>query len=773
MEIAFIQKIPIVQAASGLELVSLLNSYNVGDNYWLLDNNKEYLKQLNYNIKFIGNRFVLPKTNKRTPPAASPVSTPTSPVLGSSALSSPSIGPSPSVFTSASTKTYSSSILSPFNADSEFFNSVLPFEWIQRYREQRPFVFISVHELATKADNIDLTVADKELANEISRIKNQCTNNNVKHLSIILCSKSIALNPELDERVAQLRKVTSLAARSGLLFLPAGTQREVENFAASVAHLIRPWAVEYFNALEKKFKKRTLQNLEYPEKFWLARQALKIAIAAEMKGISEYSTKSMEYCYEKMIDATRQLDMASQPKLWQQCRMWLDFAGIHITRAYFILGDSNQAYKKFDIHIQNVMAIMPNEIIQTYPVMGWVSLQFTWLSQLIELVPEALVPIDKPYQMFTKNKWFSDGMVSDLPLPHGGYLYLQACSLMRRRHQLAIGQSEANLYNLIDPYMSLPLEEELKFEYHSQCVKLLSSALDFFSRGKKTKFSRSEAYIYFQLGEEYFAMKNYGLAIINFLVSLTAYKNEGWNSIVSNILFRLYQCSIKSNNHRDAALHFIQLSLMDQKLIQPFKKFLDIKEIDSSKFEGDVLFKESLFDKLIAFKEQSLSLSDRVNLQIVLTPKVNDLIEKLEIEELVIDFHGGFKKIRVLNDPTAEAQTFNEFKDGEKDSKELSLKCNLNFDDKKAKCFNFELIPNKIGNFSIQSINLKIKESSLEFSNQLRLVPYLIYALWLFQNSQKSKWSCIIHLGATMARFSLYLSISKIRVWINTVYISL
>ncbi|GME96351.1 unnamed protein product [Ambrosiozyma monospora] len=303
------RKIPMVQAASGLELVSLLNSYNVGDNYWLLDNNKEYMKQLNYNIKFIGNRFVLPKTNKRTPPVASPASIPTSPVLGSSALSSPSIGPSPSIFTSASTKTYSSSILSPFNADSEFFNSLLPIEWIQRYREQRPFVFISVHELATKDDNIDLTVADTELANEISRIKSQCTSNNVKHLSIILCSKSIALNPELDERVAQLRKVTSLPARSGLLFLPAGTQREVENFAASVAHLIKPWAVEYFNALEKKFKKRTLQNLEYPEKSWLARQALKSAIAAEMKGISDYSTKAMEYCYEKLIDATRQLDM--------------------------------------------------------------------------------------------------------------------------------------------------------------------------------------------------------------------------------------------------------------------------------------------------------------------------------------------------------------------------------------------------------------------------------------------------------------------------------
>ncbi|GME91994.1 unnamed protein product [Ambrosiozyma monospora] len=189
---------------------------------------------------------------------------------------------------------------------------------------------------------------------------------------------------------------------------------------------------------------------------------------------------------------------------------------------------------------------------------------------------------------------------------------------------------------------------------------------------------------------------------------------------------------------KDAALHYIQLSLLDQKLVQPFKKFLDIKEIDSSKFEEDVLFKESLFDKLIAFREQSLSLNDNVNLQIVLTPKVNDLIEKLEIEEMVIDFHGGFKKIRVLNDPTVEAQTFNEFKDGEKDAKELSLKCNLNFDDKKAKCFNFELTPNKIGNFSIQSINLKVKESSLEFKNQLKLVPSILPRLKWAKNSSTS-----------------------------------
>ncbi|ODV87955.1 hypothetical protein CANARDRAFT_26129 [[Candida] arabinofermentans NRRL YB-2248] len=751
---------PVVHAASGLELVSLLNNHNIGDNYWLKDNNKEYSKQFNYNIKFVGNQYRLPKPSTKsgslsrkssgiinTPPPVTTstlttVDTITDPLTDSPI---PASTLSSKVSNADSGNSYDPSPLSTLDPNSKYYQTILPLEWIQKYRDIVPFVFISVHELdGDIEDASECMAADKKLADEIIKLKEQVTKRGIKFLSLILCSRSTALRPELDERVNALRKATILPSRTGMLFLQAGTQRELETFALSIIHLIKPWSIEYYSAQEKKLQRKKSQvlNPNYKEKFWLARQALKNAVFLEMKGINEYSTKSLEYAYEKLVDAVRLIDTEKEEKLWEQSRLLLDFTGIHITRSYLILGDSNQAYKKFDIHIQNVLSILPKTIIRSYSVISWLSLQLTWLAQLIELVPENIIPIDRSLQPFTNSKWFGTNTleVSGLSMPQGGYLYLQACSLMRRRKIQAkeSANDDADTPKLFDSYMALPIEDELKFDYTDACIKLLSGALEFFSRAKRSKFSRSESYIYFQLGEENFSIKNYGMAVNNYLVALTIFKNENWNGIVAIILFRLFNCSLKLKQEKDAQMYYLQMCTLDQRHVKPFMKLVqaDVTNISTKATSadeslssqssdsdlGELILKDNLFECSSVFKDLPYSLTDTVYFQVTLKPTANNLLQDLKMSEIHIQFSNKFRGIKVIHN---ESLPLNEsglikFVDTQKGKDELLFEANLTLlKDKQPIIINFELNPNRIGRFKIQSIRLKLSSNNIFFANHV------------------------------------------------------
>ncbi|KAG7817970.1 hypothetical protein KL909_005153 [Ogataea angusta] len=667
------RRLPTVQVASGLELAHVLKDHSLDSEYWYKHDEN---KHLSFRFKFAGSTFQLPQLAERADDDNS----------------------------DSSDESASASPISPFNPDSPCYRSILPLEWIQKYRELLPSVFIAVHELDAESDE-----NDKTLALELNASREKLAKHGIRFVCLLLCSSPST--PELEERVATLRKTTSLPSKTGILVLPAGSQKELESFVGVLMALIRPWCIEYYTAQEKKVKKQQLTDTSYSEKFWLARQALKSAVLGELKGVTEQSTKLMEYSYEKLIDVIRSISLETQPERWQECRLLLDFAGMHITRGYLVLGNANMAYKKFDIHLQNILSVLPPRSLKSYPVISWLALQLTWLAQLVEKCPESIVPIERPFQQHSVSKWFGNA-ADGLPMPHGGYIYLQACSLVHRRQIQA-----ASGVDVYDTYMALSPDEERHFDYHGTRVRLLSRALELFTRAKKTKFNRSESYVYYQLGEEYFGVENYSMAANNFLVALSVFKNEKWNQIVAIILFRLFQCGVKLENYRDAQIYRLQLCTLEDRFVAQFRDEL------AQEVPGDepVVLKEPLFDSHVVFRHPSVSLHENAHFQLYLRPLVNSLMSELIVERVEIAFAGEEFQVVVKND-AGPSTPFNIVADG----------CaNLDFSDKQAKVLQFELHPDKIGMFTVDGVRLVLRSGSLSFENQLVSVC---------QSPDKLKW---------------------------------
>ncbi|KAH3664233.1 hypothetical protein OGAPHI_004584 [Ogataea philodendri] len=658
------RSIPTVQVASGLELAHVFKDHSIDADYW---NNNE--KSQAYNFKFVGSTYNLPHLSRPSSETGHPLS------VDEHASNSP---------------------ISPFNSDSKYYRSILPLEWIQKYTHLLPSVFISVHELDAESD-----ANDKQLAQELNDIREKVALHGVKFLCLLLCSSP--LTPEVEERVAMLRKTTRLPSRTGMLVLPAGTQKDLESFATVVMVLIKPWTADFYSAIERKIKKRQLLDPKYDEKLWLARQALKSAVIGEFKGVTEQTTKLLEYSYEKVMDVIRSLDAKVDRDRWNECRLLLDFIGLHVTRAYLFFENPNLAYKKFDIHIQNVLSVLPKKSIKTYPVVGWLCLQLTWLVQLVERCPDSTIVFDLPLQPLASSKWFggpSDGLL----MPHGGYLYLQAFSLLQRRQLQAESNPEVD-----ETYMTLSPEEEARFDYHGTSIKLLTGALDMFARSKKTKFNRCESYVYYQLGEEHFQLGNYAMAVNNFLVALSVFKNEKWSKIVALILHRLYECCLKQENHKDAQTYYLQLCCLEDKIVGKFKN--DI----GTGFEAQelVVLKETLFQNQLLFDKPAISLHDKIKFQLYLGPCANSLMRTLVAERIDVQFADDSYQLSVEHSPELENTAFSTVTNG---------LANLDFSSKQSKVLEFELSPERIGKFKIDGVRLTLVSDKFRFENQLKLV---------------------------------------------------
>ncbi|OUM55458.1 hypothetical protein BVG19_g4999 [[Candida] boidinii] len=671
--------LPTVDSSTSSEFVQRLQDHNIGDTVWSDSTlTKSTNSTCSYRIKYVTEEHLL------FPIKAPSISS--SETHSGSSSSEPS---SPISLQKSTTNSFSDiekphSILSPFNPESSIYqDGILDIEWVKKYLNYIPFLFISVHELQA-IDETDANVieqADNNLANEINIIKEQITRRGINFVSIVISSKSSLLNPDLEARIDLIRKSTNLNGKNGVLFLPSVTIREYGIFVNNLMYSIKSMVNDFYTNIEKKLRKKfalTKFPINYNSLAWTSRISLKFAIISELRnsitltqnngdvsGNASIGVRSMEVSYEQLVNYARSMGNITD-KSWNQLRFWLDFTGFHITRCYLLLGETNLAYKKFDIHIQNIVSLLPLRKIssKSFTFSGWLSIQFSWLAELVSLAPDTIIPIERALQpSITSTKWYqgsgngadvqqqSGGAGGALMMPQPGYLFLQSISLLRRR-KLGADNYSSKKIEIADSYLGI--KDQLNYDYSSELIKLLKKALDCFGRAKITKFNRAESFIYFQLGEEYYFLKNYGLAMNNYIVALSIFKNEKWSLITSCILMRMYKCSLNMENYRDATLYYHYLCTIKNELlpyninsiVDPIQEFP--KKLTSVMLKTDN--DNKLFEARVLFSHINCSFSDKLNFQIKIKPYTNNLIESFKIDSLMITFTNNLKPIYLAHD---------------------------------------------------------------------------------------------------------------------------
>lgn len=623
----------------------------------------------------------------------------------------------------------SKSPLSPYYKNNKYFGSLLPLEWLEKYYNYIPSVFISFYEIDKDEKFDDL------LINEINRIKLKFSNTMIKFVCILINSTNSNLN---DARIQNIS--TKINMNNNSLFIINGlndeiSKREQNTFIRKLMIGLKQYSNDFFNLQIQKLKKREIKDDQYSEKFFSARNLIKLAIFEQFKGISDYSTKLLEYAYDRLLQCLRSIDSNNQFKEYLEIKNWLDIMCIQIVRTCIALGDSNIAYRKFTFHVQQI-----RELDTLNLTFNWLSIQYTWLGELIENINENLIPVETVL-MPTLN--LKDIKFNSYNMPQNGFNYLQAFEYRR----LSIKFNEDNIFD--------------------NSILLLTASLDSFNLSKFGKFSRIESRIYVLLGDIYFLNNNFSMAVNNYLAGLSSYKQENCMLIVSNILEKILNCYIGLSQIREAWSIYIELCCIDDfiwenaNILNDTKKLLNsLKEkiisldlinddsqsviLDNESNESNSIkdnkdnisfLKEGVFNIDVDIKKYTNLMNDGIDLQMIIQHKGNKMISNLKINHLDIEIGENceFKIIRVKNNDNINCDIdknksilIHELNCNSKEIKE-EVSCSLEFKnieiskDIKFIVLQLHILSGVVGKFYVPRVKINGTLNDIEFNTVINI----------------------------------------------------
>lgn len=629
------------------------------------------------------------------------------------------------------------SLLSPFNPQLKIYpHGLLDTSSISKHRDHIPSVYISVHvleeEVADEADLDVLSRKDLSLAKEITTLRNQVQSQGLRFLQVVVAAHT---DQNVVHRVNNIRNITGLAPRTGLLLFSGLSVQDYSNFARDVLHLIRPWCFDHYIALERRLRKKRvnppsaqlsksvlfLEPTVYSLDQWDARYATKLALVNLFHQNNEMSIKHLESAYEALLTVALEV-MISQNSdnrnallLWNQTRLLLDIVAINIVKTCLYLEVPNKAYKRFLNHMGSVTSILKREHIDSYAIDTWASIQKEWLG---DLCCAADIPLDRYL--------FKDSEFEGLALPHPGLIYLQSANHLyeaKSRSQIKRSEESETISELRkDPetlyFGSLPPLEIAKYAFNEKVLVTLNKALIPLMRSKDELFERARYYVKFQLAEAHYALNHPEKAAEFYQECADFYRKEGWLRLLVILLVRQVQCYQLSNKWSHLISLICELASFDEIYIseQEKKILLDILLKNVETVPEIHLNDSSMFSGVFLFAEPVISVGMDLHMQFALQSHVNPkVIPGLEVSGIKIEFDGPMDDIIINHSPGKLSNNLFEI---ESPSEE-----NLEIPHGTLKVFQLTRAVSKVGVVSVSSILIRLTHPKFSIVCQLLTDP--------------------------------------------------
>lgn len=632
------------------------------------------------------------------------------------------------------------SILSPFNPLSDIYpNGIISEDWFKKYIQNLPFAYVAAFPLP------ELVHDDGALIRELNELRVKYLAYGIKFVCILV---STSINPnDVDERVDKIRQQSGLPRLHGLLYLHANASKNV-NLARDLTVLVTSLlsnlkhpSFEFYQQIEAKIKQRNKKYYSYPSAakvqskivltptFLETRNLIKQGILIQFSSPHnvELSLKYLIPAYDNLIDLVRENFQSQQEdieqhdmKLYTHFRLLLDVLAFHIVRCYLAAEDPISALRKHKTHIASVIEAVhfsPSTNYYLSEINNWISIQYQWLAQLLELIPQSIRVEPNPKKFgntttfyFGGVQFIDNGLKYDI-ITKPGLLYLKAAEYLDKVKVSKKQNKKNELHYKLLPEYEEPVTKQKKK------LALLSKAKSCFVDSSPTSVDyKSEAanfdsfinYVNWIIAEEYFKLDDFKTAIEFYKLC---------NSLTNPlILQRIFECIEQiSGSDKEALEIAIQISSIKSPILQVFDSNIaktlnleNIKRVDCKLFE---------VTPLILNKHQSTTtyLYDECLFQIKLQPsvnfeKLNKLLQKKEIkikvEEIKINFNtvAGFKdtllkRLDSLPSTALQLVTLDEDFTG-------LFKIDF-FNSSEAKIFEFTQVAEKIGKAQIRSIELE------------------------------------------------------------------
>lgn len=530
---------------------------------------------IRYRMKTIGRAYTLP-ARKAAPLPQSPGAE-GSPTARNSELHSP---------------------LSPLSPGSPVFpDGIFTPLWLSKHQQQVPSLFLAIFDL-----NANEAAQDEQLKADINGIRNALSRSGFKtRLAVILISdKSILHAPELEDRLASIRRATTLDPKTGLFFMPPmSSQPEIATFVQSMMSTLQPGCVDYYRDLTKHARRKKARGGPPPSVHspvggssqvtstsgWNVRYEVKQGAFAEFRQEMDVAERHYTAAIEELFSLEGGVfeTTASWSPRWDEARLLCDALAMRVARCQLWNGQTTgaaQSWQNYKLRMRDLVD-RRGKGSNTY---SWDAWEARWAGVMSELIQLADVPslqktlkLDSgepsPQQIFAMPERPVDRLPPFNFLHHSGYWLRLLAKGVRNRWEKAMaipeedrvppGQSPAsavaNRFKTYDVYLvPEPHEEAMvsgdgKYDHPSELAQASLQAAQAFEARRQLRMSEQ---MRLDIADDLVRAERYSdaLEVLLQLWEESSWRGEEWQAPFAKVLSLLSQCAMKEKSVENAAL---------------------------------------------------------------------------------------------------------------------------------------------------------------------------------------------------------------------------
>ncbi|KAI9051245.1 hypothetical protein LZ554_005346 [Drepanopeziza brunnea f. sp. 'monogermtubi'] len=546
-ESRIISEVPSLVTEDALTLLQLFKDGDASDLAW---NAREHSGRNKFRVKTVGREYMLPT---RSAQLSAPVQTP-SPI----------------------TKTVLHSALSPLSPPSKLFpDGLFTSDWIDKHQDQVPSAFISFYTFTS--DPKLSTSNDNQLKADINNIKKTLSQSGYKTRLVValLSEKSIVQSPDVEDRLASIRKATGLDSKTALFFLPPQSSAvELQAFVDTIVTTIYPICIEYYRDLSKHSRRKrnrgvippptlpptsgTSQTL--PSQGWNVRYDFKLGVFAEFRQEMDSAVRSYESGYEALLGPDVLEAIASWSPRWDEARLLADIFALRILRCLLWNGNTTAAVRRWQMHRERIRDFVDRrgKGSSTY---GWEAWEARWATVMAEMIQKvAIVEFGGPSTFLQAEKSIVIGerIHPWEYLHHPGYWFKSALVhlINRRVRAQAIPEEDRNppgsspasaiankaytydTYLCPEPHDEMPRSGRPGVDHSALIIDVLTKAIsEFQKRGQ----SRLVQELHLQSAKESMKQEKWddAVRILRPLWQKMSFRAEGWWNAAEEISWAL------------------------------------------------------------------------------------------------------------------------------------------------------------------------------------------------------------------------------------------
>ncbi|MCJ1394716.1 hypothetical protein MMC18_007596 [Xylographa bjoerkii] len=677
--------LPSVSGPAGQELLDSFHGFDAKDAAWNNRPGKGKMGAMGFTYRSVGRAFTLPP-HKAKPPAVLP-----SPPVEEGVPRRPSLTP------------VLHSPLSPLSPDSPLYpDGIMSSLWFSKHQWLLPSALISFFNFSIDPNNS--TLQDNKLKTEINALRTSITTSSYKfRLIVVLVCEDSGTDPNPIERVANLRRATSMDSKS-LFYLPSRLSIvETQAFVGTILASIQPSCLEYYRDLSKHARRKrnraTVPPPTAPPTYgtsqtlsgqgWTVRYETKLGFFAEFRQEMDAASRNYETAYESLLDRDVFESIASWSPRFDETRLLADVLAIRILRCLLWTGQTTSAVQSWSNHRASMQDLVDRKGkgSGTY---GWEAWEARWSTIMAELIDKVDVPIfhvpDQTISSETASLEIPDiyaipekAFSSDERLPpwdllhHEGYWLTRSAQKTKARRKLALsmpkedrsspGQSPASqiaskshLYDTYlcpEPHKEHGLPGHTSFDHGALLIKTFQRAADQFSKRHQDRASER---MEFEMAQEYMRAGRWeeAMELLKPLWQKLSWRKEGWWKLVEEMSWAVRACARHLGDGE--VLVAVEWELLSNSLTpRPSWQYDILKCLDGLDIEEkpiatvDYDSTAPSLSAVFTFRATEGRVGEPVQAQLIIHSHLHANSAVIKLSELSLTFEGGLPSLIVVD----------------------------------------------------------------------------------------------------------------------------